>query len=56
MAEVVKLHSGDPRAGQMAKTILDLIYARGEAMSLATVIGVLELVKTQLIANQLDDL
>lgn len=44
--------STQDRAGEMAAAIRDLIYERGVGMSLAAIIGVLEIVKHELLQEQ----
>jgi len=50
---VLKLVEGagptEDRAEEMAEAIRSLIYERGEGMSLAAVIGVLEIVKVEIL-------
>lgn len=38
------------RAGELAEAVKDLIYDRGEGLSLAAIIGCLEIVKAELLA------
>lgn len=49
---VTKLHEGDPRAGELAGAILDVVYERGIGVGFSAVLGALEIVKAHLIKEQ----
>lgn len=51
---VVKLYSGDPRAGELYAAILDLVAERSEGIPFATVVGVLEMAKMNLYIGQVE--
>lgn len=53
MNNVIKL-DGDPRCKMLTNAIIDLCYARAEGMSIASVLGCLELVKIGLVGDVMD--
>jgi hypothetical protein len=54
--KIIPLFGGrDPRAGELAEDILQVIYERGGELSTATVVGALEIIKLTLILNSLDE-
>lgn len=54
MSNVIKL-DGDPRCKMLTNAIIDLCYARAEGMSIASVLGCLELVKIGLVGDVVGD-
>ncbi|MDE2101576.1 MAG: hypothetical protein KGL39_30300 [Patescibacteria group bacterium] len=50
---VVSLFDGnDPRLGELAGAIMDILFERGDGLPLVTVLGVLRLVENCLIQKQ----
>lgn len=54
MGDVVNLHQGDPRVGELYGAILDVIEDRGSTLNFCTVLGCLELVKINLTNAQIE--
>lgn len=54
MSNIVKLHGGDPRVGELYAAILDLIEERSEGIPFASVVGVLEMAKMNLYIGQVE--
>ncbi len=54
MSNIVKLHSGDPRVGELYGAVLDLIEERSEGICFAAVIGVLDMAKMSLYKGQVE--
>ncbi len=54
MSNVIKLN-GDPRCTMLTDAIIDLCYDRAQGMSLASILGCLELAKIGLIGDVTND-
>jgi hypothetical protein len=54
--KIIKLNFADRRLEELHQKILDLIYQDATGCSFAAVVGVLELVKKEIIENQEEDL
>lgn len=52
MTKTINLFDGDMRCETLLSALLDLIYERGNGLPMPSVIGVIELLKLELIKNQ----
>jgi hypothetical protein len=48
MSTVVSLFDGDPRAHTLFEALKDVVYERGKGMPVPTVLGVLEILKSDI--------
>lgn len=48
-SNVIKLYEGDPRCGELAEALLTVIYERAGQIPLVSTLGVLDLVKDEII-------
>lgn len=49
MSNIQRLFEGDPRCEIIVEHVIDLLYERARGMPIPSIIGVLELVKLQII-------
>ena len=48
---IKKLHVGDPRCEQLLNAILEIVYDRGCMMPIPSILGVIDLVKIEIIKD-----
>lgn len=52
MTNVVKLHEGDPIAGELVLAIREIVYGRFSGCSFATVMGAIDIAKQEIFNEQ----
>lgn len=51
MGEPVRLFDGDQKLEALTEAVIELVYERGEGCSVPSILGVLDLVKIQIIKD-----
>mgnify|MGYP001809780850 CR=1 FL=1 len=54
-AKVISLHYGDKRCATLFEALHDVLHERGEGIPVPAIVGVLELLKVQVISDAFGD-